>query len=450
MLRTSLISKSFCSPLFFGAALSMLLLAGCDSAQVYDAGPSAPGTDAAAATAPLFTTPGFYFLPPMVSNPTPGGTFDAELSPVVQVCETPACDDVLASYSMSQGDGSEVVRMEEDDEHYIVNWHSGHTGASAGQTYRVQVLVNDLVLGYADIAVVSTGREAVTAGSDGSIALVAGQTLPVKFRIETGIVGAVVVTPETATIGVDETQQFTASLLDLHGVQLEGPAVSWSSDEPNVAEIDSDGLATGMSVGEAVIMASSGPASGNAQLSVVPDVGEPVEVVLENHGSCAAIGQLGPGAGQDGSWFAVVLSPDTYPFTMTHGEITLVHNPVTNCDSSGDFQVRVFVVDTMAPPSGDGESTPAPVAVLNFSELDNPNELRILSFQLDTPAVVTEGRHVVFAIDSYRSEGSTRSCIATCPIPKGTHNYYSLNTNPIDWAWTSWTVSSMWMKAIGY
>jgi len=180
----------------------------------------------------------------------------------------------------------------------------------------------------------------------------------------------------------------------------------------------------------------------------VPDVIIPVEVVLENHGSCSALGQLGPSVGQDGTWFAVVLSPEIYPFTLTHGEITLIHNPATNCDSSGDFQVRVFVVDRLAPPTGDGVSTP--VAVLNFPELDSPDEFRILSFKLDTPEVVTNGQHVVFAIDSFRSEGSTRSCIATCPVPKGTHNYYSLNTNPMDWEWTSLTTSSMWMKAIGY
>ncbi|TVR33060.1 MAG: hypothetical protein EA390_04400, partial [Balneolaceae bacterium] len=107
-------------------------------------------------------TEGFFFLPPMVMNPDYTGTFDAELSPVVEICETITCEAIHASFSMTEGEGSELVRMEADDEHYIVNWHTGHTDAEAGETYHLRVRANDLVLGYADVAVVSTGRDAVS------------------------------------------------------------------------------------------------------------------------------------------------------------------------------------------------------------------------------------------------------------------------------------------------
>jgi alpha-tubulin suppressor-like RCC1 family protein len=130
---------------------------------------------------------GFYFLPPMAKKPSYGGVFDAGVSPVVEVCANTDCNlPPHATFSMDTGSGSEVVRLEEEDERFVVNWHTGRTGAAAGQTYRVRVLVDDHVLGHADVAVVSTGKEAVTARSDGSVALVAGQTLPVAFRIETG------------------------------------------------------------------------------------------------------------------------------------------------------------------------------------------------------------------------------------------------------------------------
>jgi surface protein len=137
-----------------------------------------------------YSSPGFYFLPPMVEYPTYSGGFDPALSPIVEVCETIACETLHASFSMTEGVGSEVVRLVEEDEHYIVNWHSGHTGAEAGQTYRVRVRVNGVVIGHATVRVVSSGREAVTVRADGSIALVAGQALPVKFRTETGVVAA--------------------------------------------------------------------------------------------------------------------------------------------------------------------------------------------------------------------------------------------------------------------
>jgi hypothetical protein len=133
---------------------------------------------------------GFYFLAPMVRNPIYAGTFDPSLSPVVEICASPACTAFHARFSMTDGDGSEMVRLDEADEHYIVNWHSGRTGAASGTTYRIRVLASGMVLGYADVAVVRTGRQAVQVRADGSIELVSGQTLPVKFRLETGMVFA--------------------------------------------------------------------------------------------------------------------------------------------------------------------------------------------------------------------------------------------------------------------
>jgi surface protein len=254
---------------FILLALPLLTITACESAtepQTRDPAPvlaSASVSDAA-----TDGVEGLYFLPPMVSHPEYGGIFDGALSPTVEICATPACGSLHASFSTAEGDGSEVVRMDPDDELYIVNWHAESTGAVAGEVYRVRILANDLVLGYADVIVVSTAREAVTIRSDGSIALVANQTLPVKFRIETGVPGAIVVTPADATIEVGETQQFTAALYDLHGESLVGPSITWSSGDPEVATVDADGLATGMTAGQASIIATAGPASGSADLTV--------------------------------------------------------------------------------------------------------------------------------------------------------------------------------------
>lgn len=217
--------------------------------------------------APYYTVDGFYFLPPMVSSAEYSGTFDPDLSPVVEICETPACDALHASFDMD-GEGSERVRVEEDDEHYIVNWNTNSSGAAVGQTYRVRVVVAGIKLGHADVHVARNGSEANEYRAAGEIAVVVNQTLPMKFRVETGIVGAVVVEPAEATIEVGATQQFTATLYDLYGEPLEGPAVAWSSDNDEVGEVDGDGLAAGVSVGQAVITATSGPASGSALLTV--------------------------------------------------------------------------------------------------------------------------------------------------------------------------------------
>jgi hypothetical protein len=209
---------------------------------------------------------GFYFLPPMVPNPAFGGTFDPGLEPVVEVCETPDCETLHHRFDMA-GRASERVRLDEEAEHYITNWHSGRTGASVGQTYRIRVRAGEAVLGYADVTVVPNGTNAPSPQA-GAIMLVAGRTMPIKFRIETGIAATLVVSPSEASVEVGETQAFVATLQDLHGAPLDGYSVTWSSDDEAVATVDETGLATGVSEGEATITATAGLATGSAQLLV--------------------------------------------------------------------------------------------------------------------------------------------------------------------------------------
>lgn len=176
----------------FSIMLAVMLAGGCDNStspnqdlsdQRLAASKTAPAhVEQDPSNEPIYMAEGFAFLPPMVNDAEFSVTFDAGLSPVVEICETTACDQLHASFDMN-GDGSERVRIDEEDEHYIVNWHLRQTGAEAGQTYRVRVLVNDLVLGHADVHVVRNGREANEHRSAGEIAVVANQTLPVKFFV---------------------------------------------------------------------------------------------------------------------------------------------------------------------------------------------------------------------------------------------------------------------------
>lgn len=215
-------------------------------------------------------TSGFHFMPPLVKNPVYAGTFDPDHEPVVEVlCMTAGCGPAVhATFDQDGSDGSSSVRASASDEHYMVNWHSGQTGALAGQTYRIRVLVNDALLGFVDVAVVRTGRDAVNARSDGLVAIIAGQTLPVKFRIETDLVVDLVVTPAEATVEVGESEQFTAMFLNLHGEEVPGPAVTWSSSDAGVATVWPDGVATGVGAGPAAIVASAGSLTGHAVLTV--------------------------------------------------------------------------------------------------------------------------------------------------------------------------------------
>src|SRR5437660_6065015 len=72
-------------------------------------------------------TPGFYFLPPMVAAPTFTGTFVSGLTLEVEICvwTGTACDSLIATFSTNTGTGSATVRVDPENEQYVVNWKTG-------------------------------------------------------------------------------------------------------------------------------------------------------------------------------------------------------------------------------------------------------------------------------------------------------------------------------------
>lgn len=251
-------------------AAAIVFLAGCagDAGSVVgpSGGPSETISDAAHAGA----VPGFYFLPPMVKMPAFSGTFDAGLSPRVEICELAgsACATTLGVYTRTSGVGGATIGVDSVAGQYAVNWHTNLFNLDPAKHYRISVFVDSLRLGFADVDVVSSGRELKNVNTQEYIPLQDGRTLPVKFRIERGIVGKVIVSPAADTVNVGGTAQFTATLNDLHGNPLPGPAVTWSSSNTAVATIDGSGLATGVAPGTVTITASVGYLSGTATLVV--------------------------------------------------------------------------------------------------------------------------------------------------------------------------------------
>lgn len=236
---------------------------------------------------------GFYWLPPMVRNPSVSGTFDASLLPTVEICELidDACGPVLATYTMASGPGGEVVRIQ--DGHYHVNWHTDQFALSTTNSYRISVRagVNDVLLGYADVQPAANGSGFKNLDTDEIMGLVDGRTLPIKFRIESNVVGDIDVTPLEATLEPGGTQQFVASASDLHGNPMSA-TVMWNSSDESIATVDQSGLVTAISEGTAIITASAERVSGNATVIVAkpaPVVGSievgPPEVTLVRGGT---------------------------------------------------------------------------------------------------------------------------------------------------------------------
>ena len=233
---------------------------------------------------------GFYWLPPMVKQPAVTGIFDASLSPSVEICELVegACGSVRATFTMTSGPGGEFVRVQ-DDQHYHVNWHSDQFALSATGSYRISVRagVNAVLLGYADVQPAANGSAFTNLDSDEIVGLVDGRTLPIRFRVETGIVGGIDVEPREATLEPDGTQQYLAAVRDLHGDHMTAHVI-WSTSDESVATVDQDGRVTAVAEGTAVITATAAFVTGSATVIVE----KPVEhsIILASAGdshSCA-------------------------------------------------------------------------------------------------------------------------------------------------------------------
>lgn len=91
-------------------------------------------------------------------------------------------------------------------------------------------------------------------------------------------VASVSVSPPLDTIVLPGTAQLTATVFDAQHNPLTNRTITWSSNMPNVANVDANGLVTGVAAGSATITASSEGQSGTATIVVQPPVAASVQV----------------------------------------------------------------------------------------------------------------------------------------------------------------------------
>jgi hypothetical protein len=103
-----------------------------------------------------------------------------------------------------------------------------------------------------------------------------GKTDTTTVTVSGAVLNSITVTPASATVGVNGTQQFiaTAAYSDLSTAIITNN-VLWSSSVSTVANVSATGLATGVSIGSTNITAALNGKSGSAVLNVVavPPVG---------------------------------------------------------------------------------------------------------------------------------------------------------------------------------
>lgn len=237
---------------------------------------------------------GVYWLTPTFPDQKSfGGTFDPALTPEIDIC--PITNDALFGSSACTGavvrtlsgtSQPEIIRVDLAAENYSVTWQStSGAGISVGGKYRAVLRVGTRLLGWIDLQGVAKQRDTRSVAA-GYMGLIVGSPFLFKFRIETGIPGAVVVTPTPVTIKDNETQLFSAVVTDLHGNLLPGVTVDWTIDNSAIAAMSptsatSDGAGAVSSTatpaigvgGTTIVRANSQGAEGTADLTVRLAVG---------------------------------------------------------------------------------------------------------------------------------------------------------------------------------
>ena len=225
--------------------------------------------------------PQLYFLPPMVKQPSYTGTFNATALPNLRVtiCRwsgTACVGDPVATFVA--GTGNDALKLDVQGESYGANWEVRAPVATG--PHRLIVSLGTGMIGAADLIVVAKPQDLKNIGAS-DIGVVHGRAFPIRFRVENGVtpppppvtVATVTVEPATASVLLNGTQTFTATMRDADGNVLTGRTVTWSSSEHTIATVDNAGVAIGHAFGEATITATSEGKTGSATLSVrVPDL----------------------------------------------------------------------------------------------------------------------------------------------------------------------------------
>jgi hypothetical protein len=135
--------------------------------------------------------PHFFFLPPIrpFNMPPPkNAPFNPDLSPVIDICEWDgtACVQQISHLTMGTRGLLDRVFVLPEFEQYIALWRTDQLHLNLTKTYRISVLVGTKVLGFADVDVVRTLREAVKVDRADFVPLLNNLILPIAFRIEQG------------------------------------------------------------------------------------------------------------------------------------------------------------------------------------------------------------------------------------------------------------------------
>ncbi|HJQ11598.1 MAG TPA: kelch repeat-containing protein [Gemmatimonadaceae bacterium] len=158
-----------------------------------------------ATTGPIVCNPDFFFLPPLVSDPSGNANYEpGQFNPTlgsaltVEICQLqtspidasgqPVTTDCVAGPPVKKFLPGTITLQNPPDGFYQVVWHVSESNLDATKFYRIKVLADgsSTPFGVADVDPVLNMKELRNARTGEVIPLNENSTLPIKFRIEHG------------------------------------------------------------------------------------------------------------------------------------------------------------------------------------------------------------------------------------------------------------------------
>lgn len=195
----------------------------------------------------------------------------------------------------------------------------------------------------ANVATVTAGR--VTAAGNGTTEIIASVgTIQAQATVNVQQVPfSVQITPSPVELtGPLDTEQATATVRDAGGSTIASPSITWSSQNTNVATVNSNGVVTGVATGQTTVNASV--ATGGAPLvqGVTVNVGGPVTIVttsLDDGLVGTAYNEQVVAVGGDGSYVWSLVSGSLPAGLTLASNGTISGTPATQ--GTSNFTVRV-------------------------------------------------------------------------------------------------------------
>jgi Tol biopolymer transport system component len=138
----------------------------------------------------------------------------------------------VAVFTADGGPGGERLRLAGN--HWLALWHTRDTPVEEGVAYRIRVLAGAAELGAADVVVVPPGGR----GEAAAHPLVAGQTLPVRFRVACREGCA---PPALERVSVDSAGLEGNGASSAAAISADGRLVAFSSEATNLVPGDANG-----------------------------------------------------------------------------------------------------------------------------------------------------------------------------------------------------------------